>query len=67
MWVVGFGMGIETSIVPVLLSEISTKENQGTITTLHQVRFLLIMSINLLFLYVFLIIYYTASGPSDYR
>jgi MFS transporter, SP family, solute carrier family 2 (myo-inositol transporter), member 13 len=33
----GFGVGLESVVVPVLLSEIATAETRGTITTLHQV------------------------------
>mmetsp|Transcript_1782 Transcript_1782/g.2799 ORF Transcript_1782/g.2799 Transcript_1782/m.2799 type:complete len:518 (-) Transcript_1782:256-1809(-) len=32
----GFGVGLESVVVPVLLSEIATAETRGTITTLHQ-------------------------------
>ena len=33
----GFGVGLESVVVPVLLSEIATADTRGTITTLHQV------------------------------
>jgi hypothetical protein len=36
--VAGFGVGLESVVVPVLLSEIATAETRGTITTLHQVE-----------------------------
>eukprot|EP00604_Paraphysomonas_vestita_P001944 CAMPEP_0174821704 /NCGR_PEP_ID=MMETSP1107-20130205/9207_1 /TAXON_ID=36770 /ORGANISM="Paraphysomonas vestita, Strain GFlagA" /LENGTH=521 /DNA_ID=CAMNT_0016039023 /DNA_START=23 /DNA_END=1588 /DNA_ORIENTATION=+ len=34
----GFGVGLESVVVPVLLSEIATAETRGTITTLHQLQ-----------------------------
>ena len=37
-FVVGFGVGIESVVVPVLLSEIASPATRGTITTLHQVQ-----------------------------
>lgn len=36
--IVGFGVGIASTISPVLLSEIATDDNRGTITTLCQVQ-----------------------------
>ena len=35
-FLVGVGVGIESVVVPVLLSEIASSETRGTITTLHQ-------------------------------
>lgn len=32
----GFGVGVESVVVPVLLSELAAAETRGTITTLHQ-------------------------------
>lgn len=34
----GFGVGLESVVVPVLLSEIATADTRGTITTLHQLQ-----------------------------
>ena len=34
----GFGVGFESVIVPVLLSEMATAATRGTITTLHQLQ-----------------------------
>jgi cyanate permease len=41
--VAGFGVGLESVVVPVLLSEIATAETRGTITTLHQVTLRLVV------------------------
>ena len=35
---IGLGVGVESVVVPVLLSEIASEETRGTITTLHQVQ-----------------------------
>ncbi|CAM9313976.1 unnamed protein product, partial [Ectocarpus fasciculatus] len=35
-FVAGLGVGIESVVVPVLLSEIASEETRGTITTMHQ-------------------------------
>jgi sugar porter (SP) family MFS transporter len=37
-FVAGFGVGLESVVVPVLLSEIATADTRGTITTLHQLQ-----------------------------
>jgi MFS transporter, SP family, solute carrier family 2 (myo-inositol transporter), member 13 len=34
----GFGVGVESVVVPVLLSEMATAATRGTITTLHQLQ-----------------------------
>jgi MFS family permease len=34
----GFGVGMESVIVPVLLSEMAAADTRGTITTLHQLQ-----------------------------
>jgi MFS family permease len=34
----GFGVGMESVVVPVLLSEMATADTRGTITTLHQLQ-----------------------------
>ena len=35
-FICGLGVGVESVVVPVLLSEIASPDNRGTITTLHQ-------------------------------
>ena len=42
---VGFGVGLESIVVPVLLSEMASDHNRGKLTTLHQ----LLLTIGILF------------------
>ena len=46
--ITGLGFGIETVVVPVLLSEVARPENRGKLTTMHQLQLTLgIMAVGL--------------------